>query len=117
MLILIILQSVNLTFVKFHYEANKDFIAKNLCVNRFNPNSDCEGKCFLMKKLKQEADQDAEKKAVFSSVLSLSFFFENNEVIIPFAIEIKDSNENSILRNTLHINPFSEIDLPPPKFI
>ena len=95
LLILVVLQSVNLTFVKFHYEANKDFIAKNLCVNRFNPESDCEGKCFLMRKLKKEADHDAEKKAVFSSILSFSFFYEESVLEFPRLIEIDDLTKKS----------------------
>jgi hypothetical protein len=36
------------------YELNKDFIAKNLCVNKAKPKLHCNGKCHLMKELKKE---------------------------------------------------------------
>jgi hypothetical protein len=36
------------------YELNKDFIAKNLCVNKMKPKLHCNGKCHLMKELKKE---------------------------------------------------------------
>jgi len=46
------------TFSSFLIEAdfflNKDYIAKNLCVNRDKPMMHCNGKCFLAKKLNEE---------------------------------------------------------------
>jgi hypothetical protein len=35
------------------YLINKDYIAKNLCVNRDKPKSCCKGKCHLVKQLKK----------------------------------------------------------------
>jgi hypothetical protein len=39
------------------YEINKDYIAKNLCVNRARPSCCCKGKCFLQKKLIADEEQ------------------------------------------------------------
>ena len=47
-------------FVSF--KINQDYIAKNLCENRAKRILKCNGKCQLMKKLKQ-ADKDEEKQA------------------------------------------------------
>ncbi|WP_210488632.1 hypothetical protein [Rufibacter aurantiacus] len=55
----ILLLSVMLTqafskfFIVLDYEANKDFISKVLCINREKPQMHCNGKCYLMKKLKK----------------------------------------------------------------
>jgi hypothetical protein len=49
------------------YAVNKDYIAKNLCINRDKPKSCCEGKCHLKKELSKsdtssETTKDSTKK-------------------------------------------------------
>jgi hypothetical protein len=44
-----------------YYRINQDYIAKNLCVNRDKPMMNCNGQCFLAKKLK--AAEDKEQKS------------------------------------------------------
>lgn len=34
------------------FKANQSYVARYLCINRNNPKMKCNGKCFLMKKLK-----------------------------------------------------------------
>jgi len=47
----------------FDYLINKDYIAKNLCVNKDKPKSCCKGKCHLIKQLnKANSQQENEKK-------------------------------------------------------
>jgi hypothetical protein len=36
-----------------HYLINKDYIAKNLCINKDKPKSCCKGKCHLVKQLQK----------------------------------------------------------------
>jgi hypothetical protein len=44
-----------------YYHANKDYIARVLCENRDKPQLNCDGKCYLAKKLKAQQDkQDKE---------------------------------------------------------
>jgi len=38
------------------YAVNKDYIAKNLCINRDKPQNCCEGKCYLEKQLKNSTE-------------------------------------------------------------
>lgn len=55
------LLTVTQTFSKWcliaDYQANKDFIAKNLCVNRLKPCCCCKGRCFLNKKMAADESQ------------------------------------------------------------
>ena len=44
-----------------YYRINQDYIAKNLCVNRDKPMMNCNGQCFLAKKL--QAAEDKEQKS------------------------------------------------------
>jgi len=39
------------------YQVNRDFISKNLCVNRFKPCACCKGKCYLNKKIAADESQ------------------------------------------------------------
>ena len=57
LVIVILIQAFGKWFVMLEYEINKDYIAKNLCVNRAMPSLYCKGKCFLQKKLANEEDQ------------------------------------------------------------
>ncbi len=44
------------------YSLLRDYIVKNLCINRDKPESTCDGKCFLDDQLKKSADPvDADK--------------------------------------------------------
>jgi hypothetical protein len=44
-----------------YYRINRDFIAENLCVNRDKPMLNCNGQCYLAKKLK--AAEEKEQKS------------------------------------------------------
>ncbi len=58
--LLVLAQSVSVLAVYAGFYANRDYIAKNLCVNRNMENSICEGQCVLMKKLKAAQEQQQE---------------------------------------------------------
>jgi hypothetical protein len=45
-------------FVYAGFKVNQDYIAKNLCVNRFNPSLHCNGKCYFMRKIKEANDRE-----------------------------------------------------------
>ena len=40
------------------FRLNQDFIAKNLCENRFVPKSHCHGSCHMMKEMKKEEQRE-----------------------------------------------------------
>lgn len=40
-----------------YFHINRDYIAKILCENRTRPQLNCNGKCYLAKKLKQQQDK------------------------------------------------------------
>lgn len=59
-LLILSLLSANLSryFVYVGFQFNKNYIAANLCENRDKPVLQCNGKCYLSKKLKQEAEKE-----------------------------------------------------------
>lgn len=66
------------------FNLNRDYIAKNLCENRRRPAMGCGGQCVLMKRMKQEEQQEknspAPVKMEFSNIVlsSRSFFLSSD---------------------------------------
>ena len=59
--LLVFLQPLSKVWIFVSFKINQDYIAKNLCENRAKPILKCNGKCQLMRKLKQ-ADKEEEKQ-------------------------------------------------------
>jgi len=63
LLILTVISS-NLTkcIIFASFKINQKYIAKELCENRDKPELNCEGKCYLAKKLKQAEEKEQEQE-------------------------------------------------------
>ena len=83
LILLLMAQTFSKWFVEISFNLNRDYIAKNLCENRYRPILKCNGNCVLMKKMKQEEkkEQDAPpvKLEIASIVLSSRSFFATAE--------------------------------------
>ena len=74
------LQCFSKMIVVAEFYANRDYIARNLCVNRFNTAVHCEGRCQLDKRILQEEKSSGDKEVRQESrneVLSSKSFFAN----------------------------------------
>jgi hypothetical protein len=91
-------QTFSKWFVVISFNLNRDYIAKNLCENRYRPVLKCNGNCVLMKKMKQEEkkEQDAPpvKLEITSIVLSSRSFFATAEAPV-FISSIRYSIANN----------------------
>jgi GMP synthase PP-ATPase subunit len=69
-------------FVYAGFEANQNYIAKVLCVNKERPLMHCDGHCYLMKNLKEvtEKEKKQEEKENLNRVV-FSFFQEPFQMI------------------------------------
>jgi hypothetical protein len=80
LLLLLMTQAFSHWFVVMSFKLNQDYIAKNLCENRYRPKLNCKGNCVLMKKLKQQEKEEQNAPAVLKTELpsiivsSKSFF-------------------------------------------
>ena len=70
LMFLILTMSFSKGIVWLEYQVNKDFISKNLCINKLKPLLHCKGNCQLMKKL---ADQEEDKSSVPVAKLKAGF--------------------------------------------
>lgn len=99
LLLLIISQTFSNWFVVMAFKIDRDYIAKNLCENRYRPQMNCNGNCVLMKKLKEaekkEKDQPAPKLDAPVIVLSSKTFFVNTVPPVTATIASFESDTRS----------------------
>ena len=82
-----------------YYRVNRDFIAKNLCVNRDKPMLNCNGQCYLSKQLK--AAEDKEQKSNSERLNKMP------EVVLSFqSILGKKEVDTKTIHDTLLLPPF-----------
>ena len=84
LILLLVTQTYSKWVVVISFNLNRDYIAKNLCENRYRPVLKCNGNCVLMKKMKQEEKQEQNAPApvkleIASIVLSSRSFFATAE--------------------------------------
>ena len=70
-------------FVYAGFELNRNYIATVLCENRDKPVMQCKGKCYLSKKLKQEAEKE-KKQERQSKQTQLQEAFLMERVVVHF---------------------------------
>lgn len=98
--LLVTLISANFSrfFAYAGFEMNQKYIAENLCINKNRPEMHCNGKCYLMNKLKQAEDHEKKQTAKDNlNQLVSSFFQEAVSLRFNAAVIIKN-NKNSFPR-------------------
>lgn len=60
--------SLSTLFVYAGFEMNQRYIAAELCVNKDKPQLHCNGKCYLMKKLKQAEEKEQKQERQFQKL-------------------------------------------------
>jgi len=83
--VLLIIAIVSCSFSRFFlyagYELNKNYIAAKLCENRNKPWLHCNGKCYLMKKIKQaEEKQNASERETQKNLVQESICEDTPQV-------------------------------------
>ena len=54
----VLLQNLTRVMIYVNFEINREYIAKNLCINRDEPITVCGGKCYLQKQLEDQARKE-----------------------------------------------------------
>jgi hypothetical protein len=88
LLFAITVQTFHKAIIVIDFYRNQEYIAKNLCENRFRPQLHCDGHCLLAKKLQQaekKEQRNSDSKAATSlEVISSRSFYP---VIVSNAVE------------------------------
>lgn len=68
-------------FVYAGFGINQKYIASNLCENRSKPWMHCNGRCYLMKKIKQaEEKEKSDERQTQKSLFQESYFVVSSEI-------------------------------------
>jgi hypothetical protein len=76
-------------FVEYYY--NYNYIVENLCINRDNPESECNGHCYLEKQVDKQEKQEKE-------AISDKFAFDSIYLFVQENFEIKLIPKNIYFR-------------------
>ena len=116
LILLIGLQTFSKWCLILEYQVNRDFIARNLCINRVNRErvSCCQGKCYLNKKMaSDESSQQAPGKGGQKEETLLQVLHRDNPLpqpLITFAL-IRHSTRHLIGQPQEYLFAF----FPPPR--
>ena len=109
---LMLLKACVIPLLYLDYEIRRDYIVANLCENRNRPKLNCNGKCYLAKKI-AEAKKQEERQAesdflskLFAPATDLSFLsginIEKTEYALSFSKSVK-FDYDSTFRSFNHI--------------
>lgn len=82
-LMLLVFQNAGSIWIIGDFYINRDYIAKNVCINRFDAIPICNGKCYLDNKLK--ANDKQEQKFPTVTYKEVQLFFES-PIGFPFRV-------------------------------
>ena len=111
LLILFVIQSTSNLWIISSFYINRDYIAKELCINRFDKIPLCYGKCVLTKQLKDNEKEEQKFPNVKEKEIQLYFYqqesieFSKKSIVenSKMAIIQKDSNiKNTFLYSIFH---------------
>jgi hypothetical protein len=97
-----------------YYQLNKAYIARVLCVNKERPQLRCQGKCFLARQLKAQAER--EQKVPFPAKYSqeIVFYCPTTAFLFDGLSPVKVAPAfTSFYLETPYTSPLSGIDHPP----
>ncbi|MDB5021541.1 MAG: hypothetical protein JWQ28_2668 [Pedobacter sp.] len=86
LLVALIGSSLSRVFVYAGFEANQSYIAKVLCENKSRPWMHCNGRCYLMKKLKEATEKEKKQQERDNLNRVVTSFFQE-----PFRMVFTDA--------------------------
>jgi hypothetical protein len=113
LLILVVLSPLKDMVQHSVFFLNKANIQKTLCIQRFNPNNNCKGKCQL-KKMMENHQQQKEKSTLLEEFQFSLYFFENEGPIILSA-KIDDTSTHIFYYKHNYRNPVTAVGSQPPE--
>lgn len=107
----VLVQPLSKQGIMMVYQLNKDYIASEICVNRFIPGSDCQGKCHLRKELQKDTERKKEVPRQQNTTDMIVF----HTVLLPSASAIpqKEKNKHCLYLAGVYTSPDFSIFHPP----
>ncbi|GGG12984.1 hypothetical protein [Pontibacter amylolyticus] len=107
----VLVQPLSKQGIMMVYQLNRDYIASELCENRFIPGSDCQGKCHLRKELKKDTER---KKEAPRQQRTVDMVVYKAEMLhLALAIPQEEENERCLYLAGVYASPDFSIFHPP----
>lgn len=93
--LLLALVSANLSrfFIYAEFELNQKFIAAELCENKDKPQLHCNGKCYLMKKLKDAEEKEKKQEQAAQKKGVQDVFLVSTPLLINFSMPLLEQHK------------------------
>lgn len=104
-------QSTSNVWIVTSFYINRDYIAKELCINRFDKVPLCKGKCYLEKKMSDNEKEEQKIPTVKEKEIQLyfcpitpTFFHSNTPIEVSKSIVVKqnDNIKSTFLYSIFH---------------
>ena len=114
-LLLLALMSANLSglFIFAEFKINQKYIAATLCDNRNKPELQCNGKCYLMKKMKDALEKEKKQEQANQKKGAQDFCILTGPVTMAFANSAVTKIEPAYLPLDLPCVSFDVLHPPP----
>ena len=110
----ILYQSTSGFWVLTSFYVNQDYIADNLCVNRFDAIPVCNGKCYVASELQKDADKEQQLPAFNEKPTQPLFINENDFHFTPIAFSALSKRKAiPYLSNLFDSDTFRNVFEPP----
>jgi len=116
LIIAFLVQSTSQLWILVAFKINQEYIAANLCINRFEAIPVCKGSCFLEKQLSQ--DQKKQEKNTDLKLKEINLFYQGNatEQLAHF-VSFNSRNTYILLNGALISSDFLRSVFRPPSNI
>ena len=112
LMLLMLIQTFSKWAIVAEYKLNKNYIAKNLCINKAKPKLHCNGKCQMMKKLAEEEKQNSSDNTTKIKTTETVFYNEISNPVLPeVSFTTRSYNEEPPLKK--YVSPVPSIFHPP----
>jgi hypothetical protein len=96
-----------------YYQVNKNYIAATLCENKEKPAMQCNGKCYLAKKMKSQEQREQKNPSLFQGLEELNLFCSDVSILLPVSAFSINCNKSFFYVVKRYNSPLSDIFQPP----
>ncbi len=110
-----IMQSTSTLWILSSFYLQQDYIAKNLCINRFNQKSTCKGKCHLKKQF-QAKEKHEQKLPQIKTQKEIELFFQKHSDITILCKNFENLEKLNTPYCNFYLSEFGLSIFQPPKY-
>ena len=101
--------------ILINFKINQGFIAEILCIDREEPITTCQGKCYLTEQLKKTGEPEEKPSPTTEQRIELVYYHANSFLDFDPLTDRYENNSNTVFQQDLYISSFITDIFRPPK--